>query len=66
MASCDVQATFITVSCTNSGSMNDIIAWQDTNIYEMLEIECQLPEKDFLIRDEAFTITFQYLIPWSG
>ena len=65
MAGCDIQARFIAVSCRHSGSTNDIIAWQDTNIYEMLEIERQLPEKYFLIGDEAFTNTFQFLSPWS-
>jgi hypothetical protein len=66
MAGCDIQARFIAVSCRHSGSTNDIIAWQDTNIYEMLEVERQLPEKYFLIGDEAFTNTFQFLSPWSG
>ncbi len=51
MAGCDIQAQFIVISCTCSDSMNDIIAWQDTNIYEMLEIQHQLTEKYFLIED---------------
>jgi hypothetical protein len=66
MAGCDILAQFIAVSCTHSGSTNDIIARQDTNIYQMLEIELQLPEKYFVIGDEAFSNTFQFLSPWCG
>jgi hypothetical protein len=66
MAGCDIQARFIAVSCTHSSSTIDIIAWQDTNIFQMLEIERQLPEKYFLIGVEAFSNTFQFLSPWSG
>lgn len=66
LAGCDVQARFIAASATHSGSTNDIIAWQDTKLYEALEIDKLLPPKYFFIGDEAFTNTNQLLTPWSG
>ena len=66
LAGCDIQARFIAASCDHSGSTNDIIAWQDSKLFERLEIEKQLPSKYFFIGDEAFTNTFQFLSPWSG
>jgi hypothetical protein len=46
--------------------MNDIIAWQDSNLYEALEVWKWLPEQFFFIGDEAFTCTRQMLSPWPG
>ena len=54
------------MSCDHSGSTNDIIAWQATRLFEMLEIDKLLPDKYFFIGDEAFTNTYQFLSPWSG
>jgi hypothetical protein len=48
LAGCDIEARFIAASCTHSGSTNDIIAWQDSKIHEMLEINKMLPDKFFL------------------
>jgi hypothetical protein len=48
------------------GSQIYIIAWQDSSLFQMLEIEKLLPEKYFFIRDEAFTNAQQFLSPWSG
>jgi hypothetical protein len=56
LAGVDANARFICASCGHSGSPNDIIAWKDSNLFEMLEIEKLLPEKYFFIRDDAFTI----------
>lgn len=66
LAGCDVQAKFICASCTHSGSTNDIIAWQDTELFEAIEVLKQLPAKYFIIGDEAFTCTDQVLSPWPG
>jgi hypothetical protein len=66
LAGVDVNARFICASCDHSGSTNDIIAWQDSNLFQMLEIEKLLPEKYFFIGDEAFTNTQQFLSPWPG
>ena len=66
LAGCDVNAKFVCASCTHSGSTNDIIAWGDSNLYQMLEIDRLVPEDFFFIGDEAFTNTQQFLSPWPG
>lgn len=66
LAGCDVDAKFVCASCKHSGSTNDIIAWGDSNLFQMLMIDELLPEKYFFIGDEAFTNTQQFLTPWSG
>ena len=66
LAGCDVKARFLSASCNHSGSTNDIIAWQDCNLYNLLEVEKVLPEKYFFIGDEAFSNTQQFLSPWPG
>jgi hypothetical protein len=66
LARCDVQARFICHSCNHSRSTNDIIAWGDSKLYKMLEVDKNLPEQFFFIGDEAFTNTAQFLSPWPG
>jgi hypothetical protein len=66
LAGCNINAQFIAASCDHSGSTNNIIAWQDTKLYKLLEVDRALPSKYFFIGDEAFTNTFQFLSPWSG
>jgi hypothetical protein len=66
LAGCDVKARFVCASCNHSGSTNDIIAWQDSNLYRMLEVDKMLPEKYYFIGDEAFSTTQQFLSPWPG
>jgi len=61
-----VNAKFVCASCKHSGSTNDIIAWGDSNLYQMLEIDGLLPDDFFFIGDEAFTNTQQFLSPWPG
>ncbi len=63
---CDIQARFIAASCDHSGSTNDIIAWQDTKLHKLLEVDKLLPSKYFKIGNEMFTNTFQLLSTWSG
>jgi len=62
----DVKGRFLCASCNHSGSTNDIIAWQDCNLYEALEVKKLLPDNYFFIGDEAFTCTNQFLSPWPG
>ena len=66
IAGCDVDCRFISASCNHSGSTNDIIAWQNMDLYEAVEIDRKLPPKYFFIGDEAFTNTNQFLSPWPG
>jgi len=48
LAGCDVN---VCASCDHSGSTNDIIAWQDSNLFQMLEVEQLLPNKYFFNGD---------------
>ncbi len=66
LAGCDADCRFITAMAKHSGSTNGIIAWQDTMLYQRVEVEKQLPSKFFFIGDEAFTNTNQLLSPWPG
>ena len=66
MAGCDINARFICASCDHSGSTNDVIAWQDSLLFQMVEVEKLLPSKYFFIGDEAFNTTQQFLSPWPG
>lgn len=66
LAGCDVQAKFVCASCTHSWSTYDIIAWQDTKLFDSIEVLKELPKKYFIIGDEAFTCTEQFLSPWPG
>jgi DDE superfamily endonuclease len=66
LAGCDSKARFICASCSHSGSTNDIIAWQDSELFEAIEVEKLLPMKYFVIGDEAFNCTNQMLSPWPG
>ena len=66
IAGCDVDCRFISASCNHSGSTNDIIAWQNMDLYQAVEIDKKLPLKYFFIGDEAFTNTNQLLSPWPG
>jgi len=49
-----------------NGSTNDIIAWKDTLLFQMLEIDKELPAKYFFNGDNAFNTTQQFLSPWPG
>jgi hypothetical protein len=66
IAGCDVNCHFVVASCKDSGSTNDIIAWQQMELFEVVEIDNKLPMKYFVIGDEAFTNTNQFVSPWPG
>jgi hypothetical protein len=65
MAGCDVRGKFYFATSNHCGSTNDIIAWNDSKLCEALN-ENKLPPQYFIIGDEAFTNTQQFLSPWSG
>jgi hypothetical protein len=66
LAGCDVNANIIAASCNHSSSTNNIIAWGDSKLFQMLELEKQVPEQYFFISNEAFTNTDQFISPWPG
>jgi hypothetical protein len=66
IAGCDVDARFVCTTATHRGSTNDIIAWQHSHLYRLVELEKRLPENFFFIGEEAFTTTDQMLSPWPG
>jgi hypothetical protein len=55
---CDINTCFICASCDHSGSTNDIIAWQDCNLFQLLEVEKLLSRKYYFFDDEAFSVVF--------
>jgi hypothetical protein len=65
MAGCDADCRFHMFSCVSSGSTNDILAW-DMSAFKSLLDEGRLSEDFFVIGDEAFQNTQQFLTPWSG
>ncbi len=66
LAGCDIKAWFVSISFNHSGSINDIIAWQDSNLSHALKVEGRLPPQYVFIGDEAFTNTAQFMSPWPG
>jgi hypothetical protein len=65
LAGTDIDGRFICATASHSGSTNDVKVWEDTSLYQFLEIERGLPEP-FFISDEAFTYMSQFLSPWQG
>jgi hypothetical protein len=66
LAGCDADARFISATANHSGSTNDIIAWNNSNLCKAVEHDRRLPAKYFFIGDEAFTNSSQLLSPWPG
>lgn len=63
----NVNGRFLCASCDHSDSTNDIIAWNDSNLYVALEERQLLPDKYYFIGDEAFTCTQQFFyLAWKG
>jgi len=65
LAGCDARCNFTMFSCVNSGSTNDTIAWELSEVKRLLDIN-RLPNQFYLIGDEAFQCTNQLLVPYSG
>lgn len=64
LAGTDIDGRFICATASRSGNTNDMKAWEDTSLYQFLEIQRGLPEPYFFIGDETFTNTSQFLSPW--
>lgn len=65
MAGCDVNGRFHMATANHSGSTNDIIVWENSQLAREIESE-KLADEYFIIGDEAFTCTQQVLSPWPG
>jgi hypothetical protein len=65
LAGCDARCRFTMFSCMNSGSTNDTIAWELSQVKTALE-QNLLPCAFFLIGDEAFPCSNQLLVPYGG
>jgi hypothetical protein len=65
LAGCDARCYFTMFSCINSGSTNDVAAWDASAMKRLIEAG-RLPPWCYLIGDEAFTCSNQLLVPWPG
>ena len=65
LAGCDAKTKFLMWSCKSTGSTNDVLAWEFCNFKTLLD-NGKLPFKFYVIGDEAFVCTNQFLVPWSG
>jgi hypothetical protein len=65
LAGCDARCRFTMFSCINTGSTNDVTAWNMCDLKTLL-MNGRLPEPYFLIGDEAFSCTNYLLTPYSG
>jgi hypothetical protein len=65
LAGCDAKCKFTMVSVKSSGSTNDCIAWDWCDFKDYLDSGI-LPTQYYVIGDEAFTCTNQFLVPYGG
>ena len=65
LAGCDINGKFLMATADHSGSTNDCIAWQTSALYAAMS-EGRLDDKFFIIGDEAFSNTQQFLSPYPG
>jgi hypothetical protein len=66
MARADIRGKFLMATANHCGSTNDVVAWNTTKLRNAIEEEDLLDKKYFIIGDEAFTCTEQFLSPWPG
>lgn len=66
LAECDINTCFICASCDYSGSTKGIIAWQDCNLFHLLEVEKLLPQKYYFIGEKDFFTTHHFLCEDQG
>ena len=66
LAGCDARCRFTMFSCKNTGSCNDIMAWDFSCLKKLVEVDGRLPDGFFIIGDEAFICTDKFLVPYSG
>ena len=65
LAGCDSKTRFNMWSCKSTGSTNDSLAWQFSQFKKDLESGI-LPMQWYVVGDEAFSNTQQFLVPWAG
>jgi hypothetical protein len=65
IAGCDAKTRFTMWSCVSAGSTNDCLAWDFSEFKKNLE-PGKLPMPYYVVGDEAFTNTEQFLVPWAG
>ena len=65
LAGCDVNCKFNIFSCKNSGSTNDCLAWDICAAKDIVEGPAW-PDEYYVIGDEAFVCTNNFLVPYSG
>lgn len=66
VAGCDIQASFIAISCTQSGPMSNITHGKIQIFMRCLRLDTGCQKKYFLIRDEGLMNIFKVLSPRSG
>jgi hypothetical protein len=66
MAGCDSDLSFNLFSALASGATHDSLAWEYTALKKAIEDDHLLPDEYYVVGDEAFTNTQQFLVPWSG
>lgn len=65
LAGCDADLKFHLFSAQNSGSTNDVVAWEMSAL-KAVQDNGLIPSKYFFIGDEAFNNGPQFLVPYSG
>jgi hypothetical protein len=65
LAGCDSKTRFNMWSCKSTGSTNDSLAWQFSQFKKDLD-SGKLPMQWYVVGDEAFSNTQQFLVPWAG
>ena len=65
MAGCDGNTKFRSVTAKHTGSTNDHVAWEMSDLADALH-NGELKEPYFIIGDEAFTCLEYLLVPWHG
>jgi hypothetical protein len=65
LAGSDAKCRFTMFSCMSSGSTNDCIAWDLCGLKRQIS-NGMLPKQFYIIGDEAFICTEQFLVPYSG
>jgi hypothetical protein len=66
LAGVDSKCKFLMFSSQSSGSTNDCVAWEFSNIYQHVIKENRLPSNYYFIGDEGFVNTRNFLTPHSG
>lgn len=64
-AFCDARGKFLYCSACHSGGTHDASAFAGSALCELLE-KGSLPAEYYVIGDEAYRATAQFLVPWSG